>query len=537
LGKIVMRILIVDDKEENIYILETLLKGSGYEVVTARNGVEALERLKKDSIDLIISDILMPEMDGFQLCKECKTDATLRNIPLIFYTATYTDKKDEEFALGLGAEKFIVKPMDPGDFMEIMKGVLKDYKEGRLVPSEVRVEKEEVYLKEYNERLVKKLEQKMLDLEMDITERERAEKALKASEKRLRTILDSVQAGIMIINAETHVIVDANPSAIEMFGAPREQVIGSVCHNYICPAEEGQCPVTDLGQIVDKSERVLLTANGKWVPIIKTVVPVRLNGGKHLLESFVDITEQKRAEEALKKAYEELKTLDELKSNIIANVSHELRTPITIAKGVMEIVGDEEDKKTKKKLLKMAMDALDRQNLIVGNLIKAARMKEKIKGLKMEPVDVADAIYLVLTEFKPLARKRKVEIGVRVEEDLPMVRADYEELMHVLRNLVVNAIKFNKEGGEVMVEAGKKGDMVRVCVKDTGIGIPKDKLDRVFERFYQVNSAVTRRYGGTGMGLAIAKEIVKAHGGEITVKSRPGKGSTFCFTLPVAEEG
>jgi CheY-like chemotaxis protein len=160
-----MRTLIVDDKEENLYMLETLLKGSGYGVATARNGVEALVTLRKDSIDLIISDILMPEMDGFQFCRECKTDTALRRIPFVFYTATYTDKKDEEFALGLGAEKFIAKPMDPGDFMKIIDGVLKDYKEGRFTPSEVPVEKEEVYLKGYNERLVKKLEEKMLDLE------------------------------------------------------------------------------------------------------------------------------------------------------------------------------------------------------------------------------------------------------------------------------------------------------------------------------------------------------------------------------------
>jgi len=174
-----MKILIVDDMEVNLELLQARLEGSGYEVTSAKNGVEALEKLKRDSIDMIISDILMPKMDGFQLCRECKKDDTLRKIPFIFYTATYTDKKDEEFALNLGAEKFIVKPAESKSFMEIIEGILKNYKKGLLAPSKISVKEEEIYLKEYNERLINKLEKKMLDLESEIIERERAEERVK----------------------------------------------------------------------------------------------------------------------------------------------------------------------------------------------------------------------------------------------------------------------------------------------------------------------------------------------------------------------
>jgi two-component system sensor histidine kinase VicK len=106
----------------------------------------------------------------------------------------------------------------------------------------------------------------------------------------------------------------------------------------------------------------------------------------------------------------------------------------------------------------------------------------------------------------------------------------------VLRNLISNAIKFNKEGGEIIIEARERGNMVEVCVSDTGIGIPEDRLDKIFERFYQVDSSPSRRYGGTGLGLAIVKETVEAHGGRITVESKLGKGSRFCFTLPAARK-
>ncbi len=160
-----MKILIVDDIEENLYLLETLLKGSGYELVTAKDGVEALDKLKEESIDMIVSDVLMPRMDGFQLCRKCKKDKSFKNIPFIFYTATYTEKKDEEFALSLGAEKFILKPVEPEVFLKILKEVIEEYKKGGLVATKEPIKEEEIYLTEYNKRLIKKLERKVLDLE------------------------------------------------------------------------------------------------------------------------------------------------------------------------------------------------------------------------------------------------------------------------------------------------------------------------------------------------------------------------------------
>jgi PAS domain S-box-containing protein len=134
----------------------------------------------------------------------------------------------------------------------------------------------------------------------DITEPKRAEETLRESEERLATILDSLQTGAVIIDAETHVIVDVNPAAVDVIGAPKERVVGQACHKLICPAEVGKCPITDLGQTIDKSERVLINANGESIPVIKTVTPIILDGRKYLIDSFIDITERKRAEEALR---------------------------------------------------------------------------------------------------------------------------------------------------------------------------------------------------------------------------------------------
>ena len=160
-----MRILIVDDAAVNLYILEMLLKGSNYEVVSAVDGMEALERLREGTFDMIISDILMPRMDGFQLCRECRNDPALQEIPFVFYTSTYTEPKDKEFALSLGADRFIVKPMESKAFLTIIGDTIGGAKPGGKTAPQRPVEEEQVYLKEYNERLVSKLEKKMLELQ------------------------------------------------------------------------------------------------------------------------------------------------------------------------------------------------------------------------------------------------------------------------------------------------------------------------------------------------------------------------------------
>jgi diguanylate cyclase (GGDEF)-like protein/PAS domain S-box-containing protein len=143
----------------------------------------------------------------------------------------------------------------------------------------------------------------------DVTERKRAEEVLRESERGLRIIFESIQAGVLIIDPETHVIVDLNPAALKLIGAPKEKIVDSICHKYICPAETGKCPITDLKQNVENAERVLLTANGESRQVIKTVVPILLGGRRYLLESFVDISERKWAEEALRESEEKYRAI------------------------------------------------------------------------------------------------------------------------------------------------------------------------------------------------------------------------------------
>jgi len=187
-----MKILSVDDKAENLYMLEALLRGHGHQVDSASNGVDALNLIERNHYDLIISDILMPRMDGFQLCREIKRSQKTRLIPFIFYKATYTDTKDAAFALSLGADRFLVKPIEPDVFIKTINDVTQEAPVGTTAVEETP-DTESIYLKEYNARLITKLEKKMLDLdqvnralEADIAERERAEAERAKLERQLR---------------------------------------------------------------------------------------------------------------------------------------------------------------------------------------------------------------------------------------------------------------------------------------------------------------------------------------------------------------
>jgi len=171
-----MRVLAVDDTKENLYLLESILKGGGHEVVTAGNGEEALVVLEQGKVDLIISDILMPKMDGFQLCLKCKSDPRYKAIPFILCTSSYTEAKDETFAASLGADKFLVRPTEPEEMLRLINEAAKT--KVRAVAKGLS-ENDAEYLKGYNERLLRKLEQKMTEQEAEIKQRKQMETDMK----------------------------------------------------------------------------------------------------------------------------------------------------------------------------------------------------------------------------------------------------------------------------------------------------------------------------------------------------------------------
>ncbi len=255
-----------------------------------------------------------------------------------------------------------------------------------------------------------------------------------------------------------------------------------------------------------------------------------------------EINERKQAEERLEiahqflqSAYEDLKSLDEMKSNLIANVTHELRTPLFIAKGSLELAGDEISTDEGIKLLVMADDALTRQNFIIDDLMEASHLGAMETTLELEDININDSIADVTKRIKDLISQKDIELEVNVERSVKEVKANKKQLAHVLRNLLGNAVKFSEAWGIISIQVIKKGRFVEVSVKDNGVGIAEESIPKVFDKFFQADATTGRTYGGTGMGLAVVKDIIEAHGGTVGVESKPGKGSRFYFTLQVAK--
>jgi signal transduction histidine kinase len=248
----------------------------------------------------------------------------------------------------------------------------------------------------------------------------------------------------------------------------------------------------------------------------------------------------------LEKANQELRRIDGMKSEFVSVASHELRTPLAAIKNAVQLVLKGTAGKineNQEKFLSMAERNINRLTNILNDLLNLSRIESGKIELKFENIELKGIIELTASSLRPHAEAKSIKIELEIDEQLPEVYGDPEKIEQILTNLIGNAIKFTPEGGRILITAkplahdgkGGHGDRIAVSVKDTGIGIPPEHLDAIFEKFHQVESSLQRSVSGTGLGLAITKGLVEAHQGKIWVESEVGKGSTFTFTLYISE--
>jgi len=233
-----------------------------------------------------------------------------------------------------------------------------------------------------------------------------------------------------------------------------------------------------------------------------------------------DITEQEK--------------LENMRKEFVANVSHELRTPLTSIKSYTETLldGDIEDRELSIKFLKVINSESDRMTRLVKDLLQLSRLDNKQMKWNMKEISIVDLVKYTVNKMQIEAKSKGHSLECHVIEEVPNIMGDKDRLEQVMVNIISNAIKYTQEGGNIQVYIGKSNNEVYVKVKDNGVGIPEEDLPRIFERFYRVDKARSREMGGTGLGLSIAKEIVEAHGGNISISSEYGKGTEVLIKFP-----
>ena len=314
------RILVVDDIAENRYLLEAMLQAYGYEVSTANDGVEALANAHRQPPDLIISDILMPMLDGFALCKQWRAERALRGIPFIFYTATYTDARDEQLAMDLGADRFVIKPQEPQVMHAIVQDVLARGAKCPVVVASPPQADESVTLREYNEALVRKLEKKVTELEAtrealeaDNRQRLRVEEALRRSEDRWRLIYETEPECVKVVSAEC-LLRDMNPAGLAMIDATSlDEVRGKSLLDLIAPEHHEAYLAMHRDVLGGQPRRLVFEAIGlngtrRWLETHEVPLP-NADGTLALLGITRDITQRKESEERLRRSQRHLEAL------------------------------------------------------------------------------------------------------------------------------------------------------------------------------------------------------------------------------------
>lgn len=335
----------------------------------------------------------------------------------------------------------------------------------------------------------------------------------------LSGILSTMREGVLVTGPQGRIVL-ANQALREMFnlsGDPTGKSIIEIFHQEHIHRSCEQLLAAP-GRI--SFEQTLTIAHNKTIQI--NLASMQKEGKiQGVVGIFIDITKTKK--------------LESQRKDLVANISHELKTPLSSIKGYSEtLIGSAAGSPEKmKEFAEIIYRNAERLENLVEDILALSRLEQHEEKLQVQPMELEKSIKEARGHLKHLADLKKIKIRNNVLSKLPLVAADPKKIQKVLNALLENAVKFTAENGVVSVSAQKMEGEIEVCVQDDGPGISEQDLPRIFERFYRVEKSRTREIGGSGLGLAMAKHIVLAHGGNIWVRSCPGKGSSFYFTLPI----
>ncbi len=656
-------VLHVDDNEANRYIVSRMLRNAGFEVMESSTGEAGLQFAREKQPDLIILDVKLPDIDGFEVCRRIKANPATASIPVLHLSAKFVKSEDKAQGLEGGADAYLAQPVEQIELIATIKALLRIRKaeesalalarewkttfdaisdgvclldkEGKIirynrgfqfllqsyhlgndfnmpyspVPIEwLRDEESSQNVISVVEELLEKKENFLLqelfphlnnllnatskvnifsliqetktresrDLQLgerwfsvtadpmfdrqenftgavyivaDITDRVKAQEALRVSEERFRLLLENVEDyAIFFLDIDGRVI-RWSAGAERIFGYQSSEILGKFGSIIFTPEDlergaDRQELTIALAEGRAEDERWHLRKNGSRFWGSGMVTPLRDDTDR--LRGFVkimrDFTDRKRAEDERnsllareQEARAQAETANRMKDEFLATLSHELRSPLNAMLGWAQLLNS---RRFDEQIFTKAIDIIERtarvQAQLVDDLLDVSRIIQGKLLLNVRPVELATIIGAVLDTIRPAAQAKEIELQSFLDPASGLVTGDSDRLQQVIWNLISNAIKFTPNGGRVEVRLEKVDSQVQVTIKDTGKGISADFVPYVFERFRQADSSMTRAYNGLGLGLAIVRHLVELHGGTVRAESEgDGLGATFIVSFPM----
>ncbi len=512
-----VHILLVDDREDGLIALESVLADTGYRLVRANSGAEALERVREMEFSVILLDVQMPLMDGFETARRIKAGEANCHTPIIFVTAINKDETYVYRGYSEGAVDYVFKPFDP----HVLRSKIDVFVDLRRKARQLEEQTDKIRTSERRERYLR-----LAELEVEAL-------------KRYRNLADSIPHALW--RSKPDGTMDYfNRVWTSYTGLSEEQSLGGGWQRAFEPEDlrrflRAWMAAMEKGDGFQMECRLAgVEGEFRW-HWIKVVAERRPSGDVvSWLGTCTDIHERKEAEDGLNAARQEAEIANDAKTRFLANMSHEIRTPLNSILGFAELMrrpsGDPGEQARYLETIKRNGHSLLK---IIDEILDISKVEADKLEIEMGEVDLRAMFAEVQSLLEVQAQEKRLDLMIRCSTPIPArVMTDSTRLRQVLINMIGNAIKFT-ETGNVGVDIawlpeGATQGVLRCFVKDTGTGIDPDQAEKLFQPFVQADSSTSRRFGGTGLGLALSRRFAKALGGDVRLESsEPGKGSTF----------
>ncbi len=483
------RVLIIDDIRTDLHLLGKLVTGFGHETILAESAIQALD-LINESIDLVIVDAIMPGIDGFTFVKKMR-DIDSINIPTIMITSL-SGREDRIRAVEAGVNDFVSKPVDKVELRVRINSMLK-----------IKAAQDKVL--HYQKGLEELVEQKTSDLSLTLS--------------KMNAILNSVNVSMVLINNNS-VINAVNQAFLDLAKLNKpDDAIGCDFFSLLTTPQQQNT----LNELLDHKsttyERDIEFP--QWGNKVFSVTSTPVENDSHVLV-MRDITEKIQA--------------DEQRAQLLSLLSHELRTPLNCIKGLAAIINEDKELLTEEHIdyFESIQDCGNQLEIIVNELLNFIQLVNNTEEFQEKNIALLPVIKKIVNNLSCEQVSGNLSIDTQIEGDNPLLFCKEMHIEEIVKQIVSNAIRFSTENSQIDIKLIQGVNSIKFICTDTGIGISKENLTKVFDSFYQIENYLTRTKDGLGLGLTIAKRIVKLYKGNISIKSVENKGTTVTVTFPAS---